>query len=441
MDTLFREFPLLKKLDWLETLTKELKGAPISNLHKTNPIEEIAFPSYFHKEDAIPSFSEPGELPYTRGSQAKNNDWNIATPFKIAEEKTTNNEILLALMSGTTSLILHATDENTIDFSILLNEVGMEYISCYFYPKTEQQTTDFLNRYSDFSVAVISEEMNHSMELAKEMSVKKVRPFGINAAQIQQAGGTTWQEIAFALSEGHEVIVQQLEKGLTIDEAASNVHFVFGIGNKYFFEVAKLRAFRTLWTQIIAKYSPVHTCSCAANLLSVTGFLHISLKDPYTNLLRQTTEGMSAIMGGCSALGVYPFDWYAEQQEILFSRRMATNISLILKEESYLDKVIDPAGGSYAIDNLTETISERAWSEFISLENTGGIRTEESKTQFSQQIIERADLRVSRIRSKEDKIIGINLFENPEKKEGNWSTLPTLWNNLESLVLEKSIAE
>jgi methylmalonyl-CoA mutase len=118
---------------------------------------------------------------------------------------------------------------------------------------------------------------------------------------------------------------------------------------------------------------------------------------------------------------------------------MATNISLLLKEESYMHHVIDPAGGAYAIDNLTVAIAERTWSEFQWIEKNGGIEKTEVVTHLKASISEKASLRLEKVQSKTDKIIGINSFENPDKSDYQWQTTPTAWKGLSSLIIDKLV--
>lgn len=437
MNDLFSSFQASSKEEWILLLKKELKGESIDTLNKINRVEEITFPSYFHPEDQKAHFSDPGLAPYTRGIQSKNNDWTIATSFRITNAKETNTEIIATLMAGTDHLVLEAISSEPIDFSILLNEVGLSFIHTTFKAKSAEQITDFLKVTKDASVLI---EYGDNDELLKSITQKPNLKFlHIDASLVQQAGGTTWQELSIALAEGHELLVKQLDQGIDCDNAAASIHFTFGIGSKYFFELAKIRAFRTCWAQIVSAYSPKHTCSLAATITARTSFLNISLKDPYTNLLRQTTEAMSVVLGGIQHLNIQPYDWYSTNANTPFTRRMATNISLLLKEESYLQIVLDPAGGSYALDSLTETIAERAWSSFQWIERNGSISNPEVRKSLSHEIEEKAAMRISEIKDKSEKRIGINIFPNPEQITNNWTELPTCWNNLKPLILEQAL--
>lgn len=438
MNDLFSSFPASSKEEWIAILKKELKGESIDTLNKINRVEEITFPSYFHSEDRKSTFSDPGLAPYTRGIQRENNDWTIATSFRIADAKETNKEIIAALMAGTDHLVLEAKSDEPIDFAVLLNEVGLSFIHTTFKAKSIGQITQFLDFVKD-APALIEYTDNEELLQSVKPGNPNIKLFHIDGSLVQQAGGTTWQELSIALAEGHDLLVKQMDRGIDCDTAAAALHFTFGIGSNYFLELAKIRAFRTCWAQIVSAYSPKHTCSLAATITARSGFLNTSLKDPYTNLLRQTTEAMSVVLGGIQHLNIQPYDWYSSNPNTAFTRRMATNISLLLKEESYLQVVIDPAGGSYALDSLTETIAERAWSSFQWIEQNGSISNPEVRRSLTAEIEEKAAMRVAEMKDKSVKRIGINIFPNPEQVTNSWTELPACWNTLKPLILEQAL--
>lgn len=440
MKELFTSFPNTSKIVWEDVLHQELKGASPDTLHKFNAIEEIVIPSFFHRDDAIEPQADPGKFPYSRGNKSDNNDWNIGATIQLTENDKTNNGLLLnALMTGNTALVLHATSEKTIDFEVLFDEIQLQYIHTTFYPKTAQQGIDFIAKAESFPSSVVFKSSEEWISVAQQTKHKVHQPFGVNGFQVHQAGGTTWQEIAISLAEAHELLLAQIQQGLTVDEAAGNIHFVLGIGSSFFYEIAKFRAFRSLWTKVVSAYKPEHRCSNCATVTAQTGLVYMSVNDPYTNLLRQTTQALSAVIGGVNQLNVIPYDLYTNAQKSGFTDRMATNISLVLKEESYMDKVIDPAGGSYAIDQLTDTIAERAWTEFQAIERGGGINNESVRSKLAQEITEKAQQRVALYRDKKATLIGVTIFPNPEKLNANWKTLPKAWNNLPTLNLENEL--
>lgn len=171
----------------------------------------------------------------------------------------------------------------------------------------------------------------------------------VDAARWHEQGATSVQELAFALAEASEAFAQ----GKAVPA------LVFGVGSNYFFEIAKLRAARVLFANLAEAYG----ASAEVRVFARTAMANKSLYDPYTNLLRATTEALSAVIGGCDALEVQP---------ARFDRRLALNVQRILKEESHLDGVADPAGGSYYIEALTDALASAAWKLFQELEAEGG---------------------------------------------------------------------
>lgn len=434
MNTLFNDFKGTSKKEWLALLEKELKGESLNQLQKVDSIEEIAYPSYVHREDARTLDSDPGTFPYTRGISSNSNNWNITSIFKMSSESETNSEILAALMQGTEHVFIQLQTAENVDFGKLLADVDFNYCWVTLEAKTITQVEDFLKHTNGKNARVLFEHPQELLSLIP-LANSTTKLFTVNAYLVQQAGGTTWQEISIALAEAHELFVQLIDTGLDAKKAANLIQFHIGIGSQYFFEVAKIKALRELWSAVLNQYITDEVPP--STILARTGFLNISLKDPYTNLLRQTTESLSAAVGGISDLLIQPYDWYSSNPETNFTRRMATNISLLLKEESYVHLVIDPAGGSYALDNLKETIAERAWAEFQLIENKGGILNPIVRNELKDAILAKVTRRISLLNDKTTKRIGINIFPNPEEVTATWKQLPEAWNTLPTLNLEQ----
>jgi methylmalonyl-CoA mutase len=162
-----------------------------------------------------------------------------------------------------------------------------------------------------------------------------------------------------------------MERGLSIDEVARKIRFTFAVTANYFLEMAKFRAARMLWANIVKAYAPAKDCSCKMVAHAVTSTWNQTVYDPYVNMLRGTTEAMSAAIAGVHSLEVLPFD-YSFEAPTEFSKRIARNAQLLLKHESHFDQVIDPAGGSYYIESLTASIAKEAWTLFREIEQKGG---------------------------------------------------------------------
>jgi len=184
----------------------------------------------------------------------------------------------------------------------------------------------------------------------------------IRADLVLEAGGNAVQQLGIALAEGVERLASVSETR-SVDVAAQELQFVFAIGSSYFLEIAKLRAARMLWAHAVDQFQPAEPSACRMNLHARTARINKSLSNPHTNLLRATTEAMSAIIGGCDSLTVEPFG---------FPEHLAVNIQRILAEEVHLGAVADPGGGSYYLEALTASLGRAAWALFQRIEAQGG---------------------------------------------------------------------
>ena len=163
-----------------------------------------------------------------------------------------------------------------------------------------------------------------------------------------------------------------VEAGLDATEVAKKIKFNFGISSNYFLEIAKFRAARMLWANIVKEYAPKCDCACKMKVHAETSTFNLTLFDAHVNMLRTQTEAMSAALAGVDSITASPFD-KAYQTPDDFSERIARNQQLLLKEECHFDKVVDPAAGSYYIENLTVSIAQQAWNLFLEVEEAGGM--------------------------------------------------------------------
>lgn len=222
----------------------------------------------------------------------------------------------------------------------------------------------------------------HGMELTKMM--REFFSYKVESHLFHEAGADVVQELAFTLSSFVTYLDQLTERGISALLAVNRVLFSFSIGTEYLAEIAKLRAFRYLYRLITRAYG-LPDDLCEAKIHCRSSRLYQSIHSPYTNQIRHSSEAMSAVIGGCDALTIAPFDAsYAERSE--FSGRIALNISLLLKNESLVDKVADPAAGSYFLEKLTKELAEAAWETFSELENEGGLRQAFEKNIIQEKI-------------------------------------------------------
>lgn len=441
MNKLFEVFPKPSKQEWIDLLTKELKGANFEkSLIKKDEIEGIKYPSFYHNSDLEAKSEFSGLCSFKRGFSTEINDWSIVGEVLVSDEKSANKKALDLLMKGNTALHFEFEKTTQIDWNTLFAEIELKYIELYFSVKNEELLTGLSAYFSQHEALEIFLNYNPLTERNKlrtsdlfPFDNAKTRHFEIDAYSIQQAGANCSQEIAFALSLGHAYLFEQIQLGRSADEASENIHFTFGIGSNFLFEIAKLRAFRLLWASILETYQVNHKTS---SLTSKTGFLNKSLKDPFTNLLRQTTEVMSAVLGGSRHIINQAYDKESTQGASEFSERMATNISLILKEESYLNQVLDAVGGSYAIESFTEAIANQAWSLFQENEKENTIVSDKLKS----AILKTAHKRIALIQDQKHILIGVNKFPNPDSIDLKWKSDTETYFGFNKLVLEQRIS-
>jgi methylmalonyl-CoA mutase len=216
-----------------------------------------------------------------------------------------------------------------------------------------------------------------------------------------EAGATAVEELGFALALGAEYLA----------ELETEPVFSFAVSSNYFIEIAKLRAARRLWSQILTAFNK----SGSATIFVRTSLRNMTVYDPHVNLLRTTTESMSAVIGGADALYVEPFDRpYAKPNE--FSRHLALNTQLILRDEAYLGKVSDPAAGSWYIESLTDSVAQAAWKLFQEIEAMGGMSKAFSSGFVAKTVATSRDKRAAAVNSRRKTLLGTNQYPNLKER-------------------------
>lgn len=446
-ETLFGTFPPVATSEWEARITDDLKGADYQKKLVWKTPDGIAVNPYYRSEDlaGIGSINSlPGEYPYVRGNNKYSNDWEIRQDIDTDDETEANTLAIDAIKRGATGIGLVAESiETENDVTSLLKNINLTEIAIHFgaapsytaliklvaaYAKSQKLPSDKLKGSFDFdpiSYLLLngdfwkSEKSDMSqvatmVKLGKEL-LPAMKVININGHYFNSAGATLVQELAFSLASGNEYLALATSSGVSVDDTAQRMMFSFGVGSNYFMEIARLRAARLLWAKIVEQYKPADEISMQMHVHSNTSAWNKTLFDPYVNLLRSTTEAMSAIIGGTQSLNILPFDtFYKDSDE--FSNRLARNQQIILKEEVYLDKVVDPSAGSYYIENLTQLISEAAWKVFLEVEEKGGM-VEAVKSGFVQELVEQsAGQRLDDIANRRIIQLGTNQYPNPAEQ-------------------------
>jgi len=439
MNNFFSEFPKSSIDEWEDRLRKELKDNDLSEaFSKSDDIEGLSFKSYVHDSEVSVSDEVPGVFPFKRSQKSENNNWLNSVLIEVVNELEANKNALEVLMTGADALIFNLTKEN-INLDQLLSEIGLEYIQVHFIVHSLDQFKALNVRFEQTTFDVFYRVDFHEVDLKEFIQhiSNHQKPFCfVNAFSIQQSGSSIKQELAYALSLGNEFLAKLLESGLSIEKASELIHFDFGVGSNYFNEIAKFRAFRAMWSFVLKNYN--HSNQNAIQLSASVGFVNKSLKDPYTNLLRQTTEAMSAIVGGVDSLTILPYDKLSVKGTSDFALRMAQNIPLILKEESYFDKVIDPIGGSYSIEKLTDEVIQISWDLFQELEGLNGIFNSECQLYLKNEIQKVIELKLAAYASNEKTLIGVNKFKALTEEENEWKIKESVLG-LPQFIIENNI--
>lgn len=441
MNKLLTDFPIPSLEDWKAQFKIDLKGDSEELLQVNDPIEEIDYSCYQHAENVenIPDYSI-----ITRNS----NDWKNIGTVTVFDEKSANKTALHLLNSGADALrfILKSTE---IDLSTLMNEIQVQFIHCSFTINSLEHFKSINSYFSNEQQQSISLEIDgvtfpnyttHFPTFIEGLLNQPQARFIVNGYEIQQRGATTWQEIAFCLSTANEYLIQLLENGFSTENAVKCIHFNCGVGANYFYEIAKIKVLKQLWMKIVKTYNSNHSIDVQSEITGIIGFTNKSLADPNTNLLRQTTEAMSLISGGVNGICVQPYNLQSVNGESELAQRMALNISSILKEESYFNRVQDPQSGSYSVKLLSDLIARKSWGYFQQLDELGGVFETTAQQKLVNDIQHKATARIERLNTKSAKIIGVSIFKNPKEEQNSWLEL-TEYLNLPQLILESHYKE
>ena len=442
-NALFTEFPPVTTEQWEEVIKKDLKGADYERRLVRTTLDGIKVKPYYRSENlqGLEHILDvkPGEFPYVRGDKA-DNDWLIRQDIIVEDYVVANKTALDAIERGAESVAFVICKEEPAtdsDISKLLNGFPFENIELNFtIGRSRKAFIDALIKSLGSNGSKVkgsialdplscltltgagckdeSCDYNNFPKEVFEKIFKSIPGFdviSVKAYNFKNSGSSIVQELAFGLSMANDYLAQATDAGISIDNIAPRIRFNFAVGVDYFMEIAKLRAARYLWAQIVDGYKPANAEVSIMKIHSVTTEYNQTVYDPYVNMLRSTTEAMSAVLGGTDSLTVLPFNIKFDKTNP-FSERIARNQQILLKKESYFDKVADPSAGSYFIENLTESIINETWKLFLEVEGKGGY-LEAFKQGFVQdQVKATAQKRDVNIATRKEILLGTNQFPN-----------------------------
>ena len=438
-EQLFGMFPPVSTEEWMAKITADLKGADFERKLVWRTNEGFNVQPFYRREDIkdLPAIDTmPGEFPYLRGTR-DNNDWLIRQAVIGSTAQELNDHAKHILNRGVESLgITLGKDVKAADLAVVLKDIDLHKVEininccpgCAVEVATELvKLIEAAGAADDFRGSIgynpFKRLLKHGLAFPKDAAaegkalyevvkpVKGLRCFAVDSYMLNNAGAYITQELGIALAWGAEWMNMMTDAGLAPAEVACRIKFNMGISSNYFMELAKFRAARMLWAEIVKAYNPECECACKMKVHAVTSEFNQTLYDSHVNLLRSMTETMSAALAGVDSIETLPFDrCYKRPDE--FSERIARNQQVLLREESHLDKVVDPAGGSYYIETLTASIAAQAWKVFTEIEEKGGFDAMLRSGEIQGKVNESGVKRHLDVARRKESLLGTNQFPN-----------------------------
>ena len=460
---------------WRKEAEATLKGAPFEKRLVSKTYEGIDLQPIYNKEDiADTHFTHtlPGFAPYLRGDEVlgyRTKSWDICHKLNYATPKEFNSAARHDLQRGLTALnlwldkasrdgndpehakvgevgygglsissledlagALEGIDLKSIPLFVRSGASALPFAALLFALARKKGSggiggpADLVGCIEMDPIGVLSHEgtLPQSMESAyREMAIltnwakknaPKLQTICVHTRSYHESGANAVQELAIAMATGVEYMREMSSRGLTVDEVAPRIRFAFTVSSNFFMEIAKLRAARVLWARIVKAFGGSEE-SQRMTLHVRTALINKTVYDPYVNMLRTTMEAFSSVLGGCDSLHVGPFDDVIRPPDD-FSRRIARNTQIILQQEAKLARVVDPAGGSYYVEWLTEQLARKAWTQFQEIEKAGGIFKALVAGFPQEQIAKVAESRLKNVATRRDVIVGTNMYPNATEK-------------------------
>lgn len=460
--------------EWLQLVDKVLKGAPFDKLQSTSRGGIQINPLY--TQDSTANLDEPaapGEFPYTRGTRSVRRDdvaWDVRSTVAVGHPQSAQRTVLRELERGSTQITLRfdravrhnigsgAPDlgdaigndgiaiPSQVQLEEVLNGVYLDLVSLYLDAEDGagsawamlRSVADSSNNTAALSGGLVGEpigllarrgelaggienalgeRINLSLEIAG--AAPNFRSVGISSEPYADAGATETQEIAIILATAAEYLRRYSAQGASLDQALSQIELTLTVDADVFTSIAKLRAARQLWATLVV--------ACGGTVEQAAPKLHVTVakrmltkRDPWVNMLRVTAATFAGGVGGADAVDSQPFDERLGEPGEL-GRRIARNTQLLLQEESNVGVVLDPAGGSWYVESLTNEIAAAAWAEFQAIEQAGGILAVLQDGSLQTAMSNAAADQLSRIARRKDPITGVSEFpdihENPVERD------------------------
>lgn len=402
--------------DNFEKLSAEDFATALQKEVKTGDFREVLTWKTSEGIDVSPFYTSP--VAKKTSFAAKGNNWEVNTEITISDVAAANKIALEVLNLGTSSISFIGEIKSAKDLESLLKGISIQHIEINF-KKSGSALPQLLADYCT-TQKINTEEVHGCFYQSVEdvssfagliSTFKNARFISVNAARLHNAGASITQQLAFVIAEGNEILFQLIEAGIKPEDAIRCLQIRTSTGPNYFFEMAKLRSLRLLWKNITEQYAKGN--NIPLHIHAETSLIWLAPDDIHNNMIRATFQSMSAILGGCDSLTVSTFDQSNEENSV----RLSTNIQLVLKEESFLDKVGDAAYGTYYIDEITQQLSNNAWKLFQTVENKGGFKACLENEFIQKEIHQSANQLKQDIANGNIKVIGVNKYRSDKKEK------------------------
>ncbi len=436
---LFSDFTPGTASDWEERARKDLRDTPLESLY-LNTHEGIRIKPFYTREDIehLPLLhQQPGSYPFMRGTDTTKNTWlNIQQVKAVGSGKLAIDKATDAVKRGADGIEFIVQSPLNFDVAYLAGELDLT--ACTVIYTLQEDAAAFMERLAKQlkengtalehlrgavsydlltgNGALTAEEVRESAQVL-QLTGNSPHLYGltVDSTRFSSLGASFTQEIALTLNAAVSYIDRLTEAGVPVEAVLRSMRFYMASGTNYFFEIVKLRVVRLLWAAVVAAYKADTALAARLHIHSSSSSWQETTLDPHVNMLRVTTEAMAAIMAGCNALTVTPYD-NAFQQSGEFSERIARNVSTILKEEAYLDKAIDPAAGSYYLETLTQELASLSWELFQEVEAKGGFEAAYESGFILGSITEVSRKKFRNIATGREVLVGTNKFPNPTEQ-------------------------
>ncbi len=451
------EFPPHSYDDWKTAAEQLLKGAPFEKRLIARTYEGFNLQPLYRQDD-LKALKHLGGFPgagnYHRGTRAagfKTYPWKVAQETAWKEPEAFNKMIQVDLNHGVTEIVcptggsdglkIHSINDLRIAFeNVDLKQVGLTLdtqdaalpnfalLIAYLRSLSADLEQYEISLVNDPIGALVStgesaiplgqafSDMGAITQFASQ-NAPNLKTVTVSGRPYADGGGSASQELGYALATGLFYLREMKAAGIVVSDSAKHIRFSFSIGRHFFIEIAKFRAARILWSRIVAAMGGNESAG-KMQLHARTGYTNKTLYDPHVNLLRSCTEALSAVIGGCDSLTIAPFD-ELNPQDGYPSRRIARNMHAIIADECALNRVIDPGGGSYYLEHLTDQLAEKAWTIFQSTERAGGILAALQEGIPQAEIRATAKRKAQNVATRRETLVGTNLYPNQNESLGS----------------------